>query len=897
MAGAIQRYSSRRAGLRGFLPDLLKGASGYDRIAGYFNSSILEVAGEPLEATPAGTTARVICNSELDPLDVATAKAAQAAMFREWCAALPEDVPEGLRARLERLANFLQSGKLRVKVLPDRIFGLIHGKAGVITRVDGSAVSFMGSANESKRAWTMNYEIVWTDESQEGIDWVRDEFDALWSHPDAFDLADAVVKDIVRLSRRVVIPAVPDWRSRDGADAGAAVVELPVYRQENGLWAHQKSFVARAFELHKRGGSRLLLADQVGLGKTVQLALAAKLMALYSGGRVLALVPKPLLSQWQDELWNLLRLPCAVWTGTVWVDERGVTHPLPLTKCPRRFGIVSTGLLVRSPQIVDTLAELTYECIVLDEAHRARRKNLGQSHRNEPSQPNNLLASLHRLAPRTRSLLLATATPVQIDPIEARDLLGLLGVSHPEVLGSTYSRWITQPRGGLNLVLGRDEPPNDVAESWEWMRDPLPPASEDRGYSILRKELEVPEAQAWVAAEALGRLGPPGQSRIERMSRQFFSDHNPYIRSIVRRTRQYLESNIDPKTNEPYLKPVVVRLYGEGEADAVSLTGFLQDAYETAEGFCNEVGKRGAGSGFLKTILLRRVGSTIVAGRATAAKMLARSNPDSDEEDDDSTSTLYPLTPAEEAKLREFLTKLNAAHTADPKYEVVEALLHTGIDGTGPWLERGCIIFSQFYDSARWVAEQLSARFPAETVALYGSATRSGVFRRGEWTRLSRESVKANVMNGSIRILLGTDAASEGLNLQKIGTLINLDLPWNPTRLEQRKGRIQRIGQVRDEVFLYNMRYRGSVEDRVHQLLSARLADITALFGQVPDTLEDVWIAIAQGDEARALQIIGEVPEKSPFEIRYDKIDDVDWESCSTVLDSQAQLDVLLEGW
>lgn len=68
-------------------------------------------------------------------------------------------------------------------------------------------------------------------------------------------------------------------------------------------------------------------------------------------------------------------------------------------------------------------------------------------------------------------------------------------------------------------------------------------------------------------------------------------------------------------------------------------------------------------------------------------------------------------------------------------------------------------------------------------------------------------------------------------------------------------------------------------------------------FGQIPDTLDDVWIAVAQGDEKRALQIIDAVPDKSPFEIRYDRINEVDWESCSTVLDSQAQLDVLLEGW
>ena len=277
--------------------------------------------------------------------------------------------------------------------------------------------------------------------------------------------------------------------------------------------------------------------------------------------------------------------------------------------------------------------------------------------------------------------------------------------------------------------------------------------------------------------------------------------------------------------------------------------------------------------------------------------MLARSDPDNDQEDDTPSSSLYPLTRAEEAKLREFLVKLNAATGPDPKYAVVEHLLRAGVDGTGPWLERGCIIFSQFYDSAHWVAEQLSGRFPEETVALYAGGTCSGVFRRGEWTRLSRETVKANVMNGSIRILVGTDAASEGLNLQKIGTLINLDLPGNPTRLEQRKGRIQRVGQVRDEVYLYNMRYRGSVEDRVHQLLSARLKAVRDRFGQIPDTLEDVWIDVAQGDEKRALQIIDAVPDKSPFEIRYDRIDEVDWESCSTVLDSPAQLDVLLEGW
>jgi hypothetical protein len=64
-------------------------------------------------------------------------------------------------------------------------------------------------------------------------------------------------------------------------NAAEPIVELPIYRRENGLWAHQKSFIKLAFDAHKNGGARYLLADQVGLGKTVQLALAAKLMALF----------------------------------------------------------------------------------------------------------------------------------------------------------------------------------------------------------------------------------------------------------------------------------------------------------------------------------------------------------------------------------------------------------------------------------------------------------------------------------------------------------------------------------------------------------------------------------------------------------------------------------------
>jgi len=222
---------------------------------------------------------------------------------------------------------------------------------------------------------------------------------------------------------------------------------------------------------------------------------------------------------------------------------------------------------------------------------------------------------------------------------------------------------------------------------------------------------------------------------------------------------------------------------------------------------------------------------------------------------------------------------------------VVERLMDAG------WLETGCIVFSQYRDSVQWLAEQLTQEWPDEPIALYSGRTTSGIMQAGRWTPTDRELLKQMVRRGELRLMLGTDAASEGINLQRLATLINLDLPWNPTRLEQRKGRIQRIGQAHDTVQIYNMRYRGSVEDKVHEMLSTRLKDVYSLFGQLPDTLEDVWVLAAQGKIEEARRVIDATPAQHPFELRYAAVEKVDWESCRTVLDAKEKYRLLCQGW
>ncbi|MFC1994404.1 SNF2-related protein, partial [Chloroflexota bacterium] len=734
----IRRFSSRRQRLdQSFLVDRLHKAKSYDRIAGYFSSSILETAGEELE-TVSGQI-RVICNSGLRPQDVITARAAEVAIRQEWCQSQPELQVEsgvsGAHTRFSRLFEILKSGKLQVKVLPDEYFGLIHGKAGVITLADGSQTAFLGSVNESRLAWKINYELLWEDTSPEAVAWVQEEFNALWTHYAAQPLAKFIIEDIERISKRSVIPSVNEWvspaKKEQGVPAPASVfVEAPVYRKQAGLWEHQKYFVKLAFEAHlkNKNGARFVLADQVGLGKTIQLAMSAELMAMMGDKPVLILTPKALIWQWQNELEELLDMPSAVWTGKQWIDEKGIEYPIAgpqsIRCCPLRIGIVPTSRVIFQCEDAELLKQMSYECIIVDEAHNARRQNLGEGHDGEKPDPNNLLKFLYEISANTKSMLLATATPVQLRPVEAWDLLDILSRGSDSVLGGAWSKW-RQSIQALGLVMGTETPPEDDLTMWQWICNPLPPASEHRDFEILRRSLSLNDGQSFVSGSDWDRLKPPDKSRVLSMFPRYIEQHNPFIRHIVRRSRKYLEETINPETGEPYLKPIKVELLGEREEDAIRLPIYLKDAYKLAEDFCNKLGERMKGSGFMKTLLLRRVGSSIAAGRHTADKMLLSWQdigsiaPESDVESEDdeiliSSSISKTLTEEERRLLEHFLKALEANQERDPKYEVVlDCLRSRG------WLERGCIIFSQYFDSVQWLAGELVKDFPNETIAIY----------------------------------------------------------------------------------------------------------------------------------------------------------------------------------
>jgi superfamily II DNA/RNA helicase len=228
------------------------------------------------------------------------------------------------------------------------------------------------------------------------------------------------------------------------------------------------------------------------------------------------------------------------------------------------------------------------------------------------------------------------------------------------------------------------------------------------------------------------------------------------------------------------------------------------------------------------------------------------------------------------ASVRHFARWAHKTVNPFPLYEVLKRVEH------------GCIIFSQYFDTAYWVASELSKTLLGEPVAVYAGMGRSGIFRDDAFASVEREEIKKAVKRRSIRLVVATDAACEGLNLQTLGTLINVDLPWNPSRLEQRLGRIRRFGQARRTVDMLNLVYHDTQDERVYQVLSRRLKDKFDIFGGLPDTIEDDWIeSVEKLEEMMDEYIHLRQKARNVFELRYKETIDPDknrWELCSRVL-------------
>lgn len=915
-SGQIRRFSSRTCRLdSSFLLQHLKGARSYKRIAGYFASSLFEVANELLEAIP---EVKIVCNVDIHPEDLRVAQLCESKMIGRWNEKAIETEALLNRDRYRRLDSFLQKHGQAVRVAPDSVCGFLHGKAGVIELADGRKIGFIGSMNETSSGWRRHYEILWEDKSPEGVAWIEKEFDFLWNA--AKELPYAVIREARRRGYRREV--VLDEIGENDDLAPAALIESPLYREGLSLQPWQQGFITECIRHYQNHGIvRLLLADEVGLGKTLSMGTAALVLCLLSDKEhkarrpIVIFAPATLCEQWQTEMIDKLGIPCARWQTQkkVWLDyEARTISPSgqeQITRCPLRIGIVSTGLMMRDSLEKQHLLELRFGSVILDEAHKARsRQGFGK----DAGSPNELLAFIRKIAACSDHVLLGTATPIQTRPEDLWDLIGILhqGKGH-FVLGNDFAKW-HRPEEVLPILFG-DQEVTEPSFAWELLKSPLPLNNSTqeprvkRLYSAIREDLGLADSE-WQANKPFTDLSSLTKEFLEdelqhKVSKAtFFQRENPFVRHIILRKRSALEdSGLLTKIGvyvhpDPDLAKEIHRFNALFEGNALRTSEDFREAYAEARQFGKALARRGKGSGFMKNLMEQRICSSIVAGLGTARRLLAGRTLEVEEDDQEIEFQLaQDENNAEERSVLERMVERLEKIAEDPKMQAVAYYLDEE-----EWRKRGVIIFSQYYDTAKWIADSLAYRYPDETIGLYAGAGRSRLYQKGESVNIERETLKKMVAEHEIIIMVATDAACEGLNLQTLGTLINIDLPWNPTRLEQRIGRIKRFGQVRGEVDMLNLVNEQTVDEKIYERLSERMRDRYNLFGSLPDTIKDEWIDDIETLGEKMDEYINAQKEATGFDLRYTVTmapSEKDWRDCSEVLSRRDFAELMSSGW
>ncbi|MFI7552162.1 DEAD/DEAH box helicase [Micromonospora sediminimaris] len=768
------------------------------------------------------------------------------------------------RRRLEILAWLIGQQRLEVRVAlavddfgdpitTDAQPGYFHEKVGVLRDGNGDAVAFQGSVNETATAWTRNFESFSVYRSWDGtaghFTFWASRFEQRWrGHVPGFrvfPLPEAAAKALLEHA-----PArMPGERDVEepppvGDDATVArylqvAPRLPwsggLAEATSGvrLFPHQRQNVARLAGMYPRSW---LIADEVGLGKTISAGMSLRRLVL-SGevAKALVLAPANVCRQWQDELFEKF----ALWVPRL---DQGKVHgahpgdvrpagPNPYAEHP--LLLASSHLARRPDQQRLLLAAAPYDLLVVDEAHHARRQH-GAEDRYRPSRLLELLDTVRQQG-SARATWLLTATPLQTSAVEMVDLLRQTGLVGPLTNEDAFVRFYAE--------LAKTD---DRTTAWAWLAEqvratpalPRTGAEEELAADIARR-IGVVRAEMVTrfgrdgadAKQRIAELGPDGCQAL----RDWLRALSPVRQYVARHSRATLKAYrqqglLSENLAEREVRPQVVDFDPEEQQ-------LYDDLEQLIDRLLEAHGKR-RGAGFVLTVYRRRLTSSWSAIQKTLLRRLASEETfldqaladEADEEGLDTDdagqirdSEAVPLSKQDLQEMRSYVDRIG--RIPDRKFESLEQHLEQS-RGAG----HSAIVFTQFTDTLDSLRDRLHHRYRSQLATFTGEGGR--VFREDEgWIDISKRDLVEAIKARAVTVLLATDAASEGLNLQTCSYLVNYDMPWNPMRVEQRIGRIDRLGQVRSTIIVRNFFIAGTVEEEVYRALASRIDMFSGIVG------------------------------------------------------------------
>lgn len=539
-------------------------------------------------------------------------------------------------------------------------------------------------------------------------------------------------------------------RSRDGLDLLYTVLSSLIRWHPVYIYAYSPGqrpyvpFVHQVLLLHDnavRPVVRVLIGDEVGLGKTAEAILTLRLLEnrIRAEGReprFLIIVPRILVEQWHSELVRAGVQPTSI---RILVTSRDVEE-MQTAGWPPGYYIGGLQLLRLSGN-TERIVNADWDAVVIDEAHNM---GIGPSFRN----PNKSYLLVYKLTrPPERSVLLLSATP---------------------------------HRG------------------------------KSRDY-LARLMLLVPEARLYEIANIIPQLD----------SVEFYRyTHNTLV---YRRTKEIVNKLEDTEVFRPAHMSAIVVNVGDDERQFENiLTGFLSRKIDE---WGKNIWSQGNPKGLLLALIRKRASSSIYAARRTLEailrglavrgpgvsteklqqlSVLLSSSFDELEDDPEEllSSALSMLPPGllSERDREDLKILVKLAHRIEERGETKLGALKSMIE---EWVSKGkrVVVFTEYRDTVEYLYSRLRG------IRVNGRILRIACVSgapSGECARDRIEEIKRRLELGEIDVILATDVASEGLNLQSASVLVNYDMPWSPVKLEQRIGRVWRLGQ-KDEVHIFSL--------------------------------------------------------------------------------------------
>jgi SNF2 family DNA or RNA helicase len=566
----------------------------------------------------------------------------------------------------------------------------------------------------------------------------------------------------------------PDSAERlAGAVAGAQVDLNP----------HQVDAALFAFASPLSKGA--LLADEVGLGKTIEAGLVISQRWAERRRRVLIIVPSNLRKQWHQELSEKFFLPCAI------LETKSYNQAVKAGNF-RPFDIKDT-VVICSYQFARNKASdvhaAPWDLVVIDEAHRLRNVY----------KPSNVIANTLKLALAQKQKLLLTATPLQNSLLE---LFGLVSFIDEQTFGDLTSfreqfantapdRVLHTLRARLTSICHRTLRRQVTAYVPFTRRHPIveeftPEDGEDKLYELVSEYLRRDNLQALPAGQrslmtlvlrkllasstfaiagALTSISQRLQAKIKRHDATALEDD-------LGEDYESLDATAEEWTEDEVIEPLT-------EADRRAIEAEISDLNEFAR-LATSIEHNGKGKALLKALGVAFAKAEEL-GAAKKAIVFTESR----------RTQGYLLRVLADSPYADGIVLFNGTNTDERSKQVY----------------------------AQWFARHEGSD------RISGSKT------------ADMRSALVDYFRESGRIMIATEAGAEGINLQFCSLVVNYDLPWNPQRIEQRIGRCHRYGQKHDVVVVNFLNRKNEADQRVYQLLSEKFKLFEGVFGASDEVL------------------------------------------------------------